>query len=181
MKTLKLLTFLALGTLLFNFSACDSAKDLADITFDASMDANIDAVSASETRAIGYTFSGSAIIDPTSDENIKKYWDNIKEWNIQKITVKVLEIEEDAELLQGSLVVKDNNNQALLYTAEAESLPLTPGTMIMEITDGDWSQITGALNQQHALLASVEGALDKPDIHITLLITIYVRVTANPL
>ncbi len=181
MKNLKLLSLVAFGFLLITFTSCDKATDLADVTFDATLSANIDATSASEARADSYSFSGSAVIDPTSDETIKEYWDNIKNWDIKKITVKVKSIEHEVNLLQGNLVVNDNNTQEELYTAAAQALPLTPGTVVLTVTDGDWSKITNALNSQHALLAMINGAIDQPDIDITFEVIIELRVTANPL
>ncbi len=181
MKNLKLLILIVLGTIAVTFTACDTANDLADITFDATFNSTIDVTSASETRAVNYAFSGSSIIDPTSDDNIKKYWDNIKNWNIQKITLKVKSIDPEANLTEGHLSVKDNDTQAVLYTADANELTLTTGTVILEVTDGDWASIVSALSAQHSLLVAVDGAVDQPDVAITFETIIELKVTANPL
>ncbi len=181
MKNLKLLAFIVFGAIAVTFTACDKATSLADVTFDATLSTTMDAASASETRAADFAFSGSSVIDPTSDDNIKKYWDNIKNWNIQKITLKVQTINPDANLTEGHLTVKDNDTQAVLYTADANALALTAGTTILEVTDGDWANIVSALNAQHSLLVAVDGAVDQPDVAITFGVVIDLKVTANPL
>lgn len=181
MRNLKILSLIAFGALLVTFASCDKVKSVADVTFDASLNSNIDATSSSETRAAGFTFSGSSVIDPTSDDNINKYWDNIKNWDIQKITLKVNSIEQDANLTDGHLSVKDNSSQDVIYSADVPNLPLTAGTTILEITDGDWANIVSALSAQHSLLVAVDGTIDQPNDAITFEVIIDLKVTANPL
>jgi hypothetical protein len=181
MKKLGLLSLIAFSIVLLTFTSCDKAEELADITFDATLSTDINATSVSETRGDSYSFSGSAIVDPTSDPDIKEYWDNIKNFEVKKITVKVKEIAEETNLLEGHLLVNDNNTQEELYTAAAEALPLTPGTVILTVTEGDWGKITNALNNKHALFTAVEGAIDKPGIDIKFEVIIDLKVTANPL
>ena len=181
MRNIKFLSLIAFGALLLTFTSCDKVKSVADVTFDASLNSSIDATSASETRAVNYTFSGSSVIDPTSDDDINKYWDNIKNWDIQKITLKVNSITQDANLVEGHLSVKDNSSQDVLYTADASNLPLTAGTTIFEITDGDWTSIVNALSAKHPLLVSFDGAIDQPNVAITFGVIIDLKITANPL
>ena len=181
MRNLKILSLIAFSALLVTFVSCDKVKSVADVTFDATLNSSIDATSSSETRAVSYTFSGSSVIDPTSDANINKYWDNIKNWDIQKITLKVKTIAQDANLTEGHLSVKDNSSQDVLYTADASNLPLTAGTTILEVTDGDWASIVSALSAKHSLLVSVDGAIDQPNVAITFEVIIDLKVTANPL
>ncbi|RLD91680.1 MAG: hypothetical protein DRJ09_00285 [Bacteroidetes bacterium] len=182
MNKFKFLSVIIIGALLVTFSSCDKVTDLADITFDTSLSSNISATSAGETRAdTTYAFSGSAIVDPTSDSTINKYWDNLKSWNIQKVTLKVKTISQDATMTEGHLIVKDNNTEDVLFTADATGFPLTAGTVIMEVTSGDWVGTEAALMAQHSLFISIDGALDQPNVDVTFTVVVDSKVTANPL
>ena len=182
MNKLKFLSVIIFGALLVTLSSCDKVNDLADVTFDASLSTDISATSAGETRAdTTYAFGGSAIIDPTSDENINKYWDNLKSWNIQKVILKVKTISQNATMTEGHLVVKDNNTEDILFTADATDFPLTAGTVIMEVTSGDWAGTEAALMAQHSLFVSLDGALDQPGVEVTFEFVVDSKITANPL
>ncbi len=181
MNKLKFLSVVIFGALLVTFSSCDKVKDLGDVTFDASLSSDISATSSGETRAENYAFGGSAIIDPTADENINKYWDNLKSWSIQKVTLKVKTISQDATMTEGHLVVKDNNTDDTLFTADATGFPLTAGTVILEVTNGDWASTEAALLAQHSLFVSIDGALDQPNVDVTFEVVVDSKITANPL
>lgn len=181
MNKLKFLSIAVFGILLLTFSSCDKVNNLADVTFDATLSSDINATSDGVTRDNNYAFNGSVVIDPTSDENINKYWDNLKNWNIQKVTLKIKTISQEAILVEGHLVVKDNNTQDVLFTADASNFELTNGTTILEVTSGDWSSVESALLAQHSLFVSIAGALDQPNVDITYEIIIESKITANPL
>ena len=181
MKSIKLITLLAFGALLVTFGSCDKAKSLADVTFDATLSTNVNAQSNGETRDVTYAFNGSDIIDPASDENINKYWDNITEWAGKDIVVKVKTIDEPANLYSGHLLIMDNETEEVLYTADAEDMSIEPGTTIIHVTNADWTKLIAALNAQHKFYVEVAGALDKPLINITFEIELNTSVTANPL
>ncbi len=181
MKSIKLLTLLTLGALLVTFGSCDKAKSLADVTFDATLSTTINARSNGETRDVNYVFNGNDIIDPASDENIKKYWDNITEWTGKDIVVKVKTIDEPANLYSGHLLIMDSKTEEVLFTADAEDMPIESGTTIIQVTNADWTKLIAALNAQHKFYVEVAGALDKPLINITFEIELSASVTANPL
>ncbi len=181
MNKLKLLTVIVFGALLVTFSSCDKVSSLGNVTFDASLSSDISATSAGETRTSDYAFSGSAVIDPSSDENINKYWDNLVSWSIQKVTLKIKSISQDATLTEGHLVVKDNNTQDTLFTANATNFPLTVGTTILEVTEGKWAGVESALMAQHSLFASIDGSLDQPNVDVTFNIILDSKITASPL
>jgi hypothetical protein len=181
MNKLKFLSVIIFGALLVTFSSCDKVTDLADVTFDASLSSDITATSAGETRADSYAFEGSAVIDPTSDANINKYWDNLKAWSIQKVTLKVKTISQDATMEEGNLVVTDNNTQDTLFIANATGFPLTAGTTILEVTSGDWAGTEAALMAQHSLFVAIDGTLDQPGVEVTFEVVVDSKVTASPI
>ncbi len=183
MRTLRTLSLVVFALTLMTFTSCDKIKSIADVKFEAEMSADIDATSASETlKATGlYAFSGSEVIDPTEDDDINEYWDMIKEWNIQKIIVTIKSIDEPAQLDHASLLLKDDNTGAELYSVEVHNLALQNGTKILEVTEADWTKLVNTLNSKHKIYAAIEGSIDKPSVHIIFRVKIYTKVTANPL
>ncbi len=178
MKTFRLFFLVIFTFSLFTFTSCD----LADITFDATLSENIDVVSESQTlKFTGYTFSGNAVIDPSSDPDVNEYWDMIKNWDIKKITISVKNIGEETNLTNGNLLLKDDDTNDQLYSVELESLLLQNGVKILEVTNEDWSKIVSALNAKHKIYAEISGTVDKPSVSITFKIEIDTEVTANPL
>jgi len=181
MKNLKLLTTIAFGALLITFASCDKVKDLADVTFDATLSTNIDATSEGETRETLYPFSGSKVISPTDEENIEKYWDNIKEWVGKNIVVKVEFIDQYANLTDGHLIIKDQTTDEVLYTADADNMLLKPDAEIIHVTTADWTKLIAAMEAKHDLFVTVDGNLDKPSILITFKVELEVSITASAL
>jgi hypothetical protein len=181
MKNLKLLTVITFGAILVTFASCDKVTDLADVTFDATLSTTIDATSASETRDIVYPFSGSEIINPTDDDNIDKYWDNIEEWVGKDIVVKVDFIDENANLTNGHLLIMDHSTEEAVYQADAANMLLEPDAEIIHVTNADWSKLITALEAKHQLYVEVSGALDKPSIKITFKVELETEITASAL
>ena len=182
MKTVKLFSLIAFILTLTTFTSCDKIKSVADVKFDAEVSADMETTSASETlKGSSYFFEGSATIDPTSDNDINKYYDLIKDWEIKKIVVSVQSIDEPTLLENAELFLVDNDEQQNLYSATLSNVELQEGTKILEVSDADWTEIVNALNAKHKILASLSGSVDKPSINIVFRITIFVKVTANPL
>jgi len=181
MKNLKLLMLIVFGALLVTFASCDKAKDLANITFDATLSTDISAQSNGETREGVFSFSGNEVIDPATDENIEKYWDNIVEWVGKDIFVEVKSIDEPANLTNGHLLIRDNTTEEVLYTADADNMLLESGTKILHVTNADWAKLISALNAKHKFYVEVAGDLDKSLINITFKVVLNTEVTANPL
>jgi len=167
------------------FSNCEKVKDLTDIDFDATLKADVSATSASaatnELKAVedSYPFSGSAVIDPTSNADIEKHWKKIREWQVKKITVKIKSISEPANLLYGDLTISDESTESVLLEKHAENMSLSAGSTVMTISGSDFGKIVSALDAKHSLKVKVSGALDKPSVSVTYQVIIDLKVTAN--
>ena len=169
------------------FFNCEKIKDLTDVDFDASLKADVSALSSAavspELKNIEatYQFSGSAIIDPTSNSDIKKYWKKIRKWEVKKITVRIKNISEPTQLVHGKLTISDSSTETILLEKDATNMPLSNGTVVLTLTGSDWSKIIKALDSKHSLLVKVSGALDKPSVNVTFQVILDLKVTANPL
>ena len=182
--------FINLSVLFFislTFSSCEKIKDLTDVDFDASLKADIPVTSAAagmndlKTTDATYPFGGSAVIDPASNSDIKKYWKKIRKWEVKKITVKINSISEPATLVHGKLTVLDNSTEAILIKKDAENMSLSGGTVILTITGSNWNELINALDAKHLLIVEVSGALDKPSVNVTFRVILDLKITANAL
>ncbi len=169
------------------FFNCEKIKDLTDVDFDASLKADVSALSSAaaspELKNIEatYPFSGSAIIDPTSNSDIKKYWKKIRKWEVKKVTVRIKNISEPANLVHGKLIISDSSTESILLEKDATNMSLSNGTVVLTLTGSDWSKIIKALDSKHSLMVEVSGALDKPSVSVTFQVILDLKVTANPL
>ncbi len=170
------------------FSNCEKIKDLTDVDFDASLKADIQATSVAgeymnllKVSEAYYPFSGSAVIDPTSNSDIKKYWKKIRKWEVKKITVRIKSISEPTNLIKGDLTISDESTESILLQKHVEDMPLSNGTTVLTLTGSDWSKIIKALDSKHSLMVEVSGALDKPSVNVTFQVILDLKVTANPL
>jgi len=186
MRKIVSLSILLAGGLLM-FSSCEKIKDLTDVDFDADLKADVVTMSEPEAASTGlkaasersYAFEGSAVIDPTSDSEINKYWKKIRQWEIKKIVVKVKNISKNAVLKQGQLEIKDESTGDVLFTEEVQDVQLTNGLAVLTISGTYWGEVISALDSKHSLEVVISGALDQPEVSVTYGVVISVKVTAN--
>lgn len=175
MKKLNYL-FVALFVTSIIFSGCNKVKELADVTFTATYDANLDVVVPATRNA---SFETETTIDPTSDEEVQKYIDNIKSFNVQQVTAEVIAISKDVTLVTSDLTVFNTN-----YTAawHMENLPLSVGaTIALGNEDGQWTTVNQIFEDKTAFTVKLVGETDEGDVTFTLKITMTTQITANPL
>jgi hypothetical protein len=181
MKRLSTFIVISLSILLITFTSCDKVKELTNVEFDSELSKDINATSASETlKTGGYSFSGSAEIDPASEEKINKYWNLIKEWHVKEIMVVIKSIDEESNLLGGNLTITDTETEEEVFSYDASPMVLKVGATVLKVTNHDWAKIVDALKNKHTLLAEVNGSIDKPSINITFKIKINTHILANP-
>ncbi len=186
MKKLVMLSSLVIGAMLM-FPSCEKIKDLTDIDFDTDLKADVSTMSEGTPVSAGlksaaeqgYAFEGSAVIDPTSDSQVNKYWKKIRTWEIKKIQVKIKNIDHDAVLKEGKFEIKDDSTGDVLFTENVQNKQLSHGTIVMTISGAEWSKVTDALDAKHSLRVGVEGTLDQPAVSVTYEVMVSVKVTAN--
>jgi len=186
MRKIVSLSILLAGGLLM-FSSCEKIKDLTEVDFDADLKADVQTLSEPEAVSTdlkaasvsSYAFEGSAVIDPTSDSKVNKYWKKIRNWEVKRITVQVKNISKEAVLNNGQLVVKDESTGEILFSEDVSNLHLKSGTTVFSISGADWGDVISSLNDKHSLVVGVEGDLDQPGVSVTYGVVISLKITAN--
>ena len=84
MKTIRIIAALTLLT--FTFSGCDKVEDLLEFDLDFSLDETFPVVSMS---ADDVTYSDTRTINVSDDGNISDNLDNIKNYEVEKMTITV--------------------------------------------------------------------------------------------
>jgi len=85
-------TIIALTLLTFSFSGCDKAEDLLDFDLDFSLDETFPVVSESEGDV---TYEGTRTINITDDGNVSSNLDNIKDYEVEMVTITVTNLVTD--------------------------------------------------------------------------------------
>ena len=178
-----LLSFISL-----TFMSCEKIKDLTDIDVETTLSTDVEATSAlavesnlkSSSIAV-YSFEGTAVIDPTDDAEINKYWKKIRGWEVKKIHNRIRTISMAAIMIQGELTVKDQETEAVLFTKKVQNINLSGGAEVMSIVGADYSKIISALEAKHSLVVSIKGDLNKPGVVMLFALGFDVKVIANPL
>lgn len=169
-----LLAFLLLTGIVF--TGCNKVKELADVTFNASYDANLNVVVPS-TRNV--SFETETTIDPNADEEVQKYLDKIKSFNVQSMTATVTSITKDVTLVTSDLTVFNSGKTA---TWHMENLPLTVGASIpLDNDDGQWDTVDQIFGDKTPFTVKLVGETDEGDVSFTLKVSITTKITANPL
>lgn len=170
------------------FMSCEKIKDLTDVPIETTLSADIPVTSASATESslksgsvMTYSFEGSAVIDPTSDEDIEKYWSKIRSWEVKKFNGIVRTISQAATLIQGDLTVKDDETKETLFTKKVENISLSNGSDVMEVVGGDWKKVIDAFDAGHSVEVSIKGDVNRPGVVIVFTLGFDVIVVANPL
>lgn len=158
------------------WSGCNKAKELLDVEFDA--DFTVDLPVSHSTRSAEASFLVEETVDPLADENVEKYIDNIKSWNITDLTGVFLQVNPDFDLTNGQVSVTSDDKSAVWNLANQT---ITEGSQIsLGNEDGQWATVNEILGQKQVLTVRFSGD-SSLDEDFTLRLTMYTQVTANPL
>jgi hypothetical protein len=158
------------------FTSCNKVKELADVTFNTSYDANLNVV-VPATRNV--SFETEATIDPTADEEVQTYLDNIKSFEVQSMTATITSISKDVTLVTSDLTVFNSSKTA---TWHMENLPLSLGASIpLDNANGQWDTVNQIFDDKTAFTVKLVGETDEGDVTFTLKVSITTKITANPL
>ena len=180
MKTKKLL--FALLAVALMIGACNTVTDLADVTFDAELkaDLNCEVPPGSFKSGINGAFSVSETIDPLSDPEVEKYVDNIKSWEVTSVTGEILSVsKEGVNLLSANVEVFSNNHNA---SWQISNTPLVVGeTITLDNGNGQWNTIDNILGDKDVFTISASGETDQDDVTFVIQVIVQTKITANPL
>jgi hypothetical protein len=162
------------------FSGCKKVDEALDVTFDATFktNLNIDIPAGTEIRDNG-VFDETESIDPTTDENVKKYLDKIKGIEVNGITVTVTSITKNITLTDLRFSVKGDAGEAVW---EIPSLAVTEGTVAtLGNESGQWDMVNTILGEKKIFTVSASGVSSEDDVQFTFEYVINTKITANPL
>jgi len=173
MKNLKYLLMLILFTGVV-FPGC---KKALDVKFNATYHTDLNVDVSAGLRNV--SFNESSTIDPASDPNFSKYFDKIKEIEVQDIKVEITSITKNVNLVTGTLSIYNESRSAAW---NMNDIPLEVGTVItLDNSSGGWSTVSQILKDKQTFTVHVEGEVDEGDVSFTMKVTITTKVTANPL
>ncbi len=166
------------------FTSCDKIESLTDVTFDASMNADIGVVipagNDKSVMAEGYEFSESATVDPREDPDIDKYYDKLKGYDVQEVTGTVKKVMGGPVVITQGKVTIESDNESVSW--DMPLLKLTEGKSVTFGNDnGEWDKVNKILDEKKKFTVTLSGVSDKNGVSFTFNILIKVKVTANPL
>lgn len=180
--TIKSLLILAAIAALFS---CESIKELADVEFDTTVsnDLNIKVDDSELKSAIpAYSFDTSAVLDPTSDPEVKKYADKIKKYQVTSIKATVSSVsKENVKLMQGTWFKIHDASDEAMWTLPGDFDVVVNNSYTLGNENGQWDAVQRILGRNASFTVSTEGHANTNHITIVLDISIGATVTANPL
>ncbi|MCF6169412.1 MAG: hypothetical protein L3J66_00355 [Bacteroidales bacterium] len=172
----------ALLAVAFVIGGCNKIKSLADVSFDADFDVELDVVvpPGSHSPEMSATFASTTTIDPLSDSTVEKYIAKIKRWEITGMSGKIVRVSKAGTSIQNAemQVYTDNFNAAW----NLPDIPLVQGrTFPLDNGGGQWFAVENILGEKKVFTVAAEGATDDDDFSFTIRIYVKCKVTANPL
>lgn len=160
---------------LIGFASCE--KDLLDVKFDAeyTSDFNVE-VDSSKGKA---AFMHIDTIDPASDEEVKKYLENIKEWDLQEYSAKFLNLSQDFNLENVYFRIISGEIEAEWFF---ENVSVKEATVIvLEDLNGQFAKVNTIFKKAEPFVVEFSGVTDKSNLTFDTEAKIKAKVTASPL
>lgn len=154
------------------------SEDLLDVKFDADYKTDLEVKTDNEKAGKG-TFSVLDTIDPSSDEEVKKYYEEIKDWNIKSLKGTFKNVSEDFVLTEGVLKIKAKDFEAK-WTLENVT-GKNAEKVVLENLNGQFEQINKILKDKIPFVIDFSGTTNKDNIEYELEMLMKTEVTANPL
>ena len=159
------------------FTGCSKVKELADVKFNVNYDTDLKVVVPLGARTAG--FDVETQVDPTADEEVQKYLDKIKGFEIQQMSAKVKEISKDVTLVTADFSVFTDDKNA---TWHMENLPLTVGATIqLGNENGQWNTVNQIFDEKTTFTVKLKGETDEDDVTFIIEVSMVVKIIANPL
>lgn len=167
------------------FTGCNKIKSVADIPINVTFPATI-GVSLNPTGSVvgqktaSTQFSESVTLDPTTNADVEKYANKIKEWQVKQVTGKFSNVTTPIVLDSMKLEVTSGN---LTASWSFKNVTVDNGsTLTLDNADGQWDTINSILSTVNPFTITVTGATSSTvscdfDVEVTVNTTIIV----NPL
>ncbi len=180
MKMKMFFATILLSGLLFS-TGCQKIKSLLDVKFDANytVDLNMKVPAAGSIEGVQSAFESSATVDPTSNDDVKKYLNLIKSWHVTGLTGTFKKVSKEAVLQNGTLTF---SSEAGTATWTFTNVPIKNGSSLtLDNAKGQWDALDKILGAKKKFTVTVSGKTDIDDFTFTMEIKVNSTITANPL
>lgn len=163
--------------LALSIAGCNKVKELLDIKFDVDFKVDM-SVEAGDSGCEGGAFSVEKTIDPLADDDVKKYIDNIKGWEVTQLSLLFKQVSPDFYLSEG-LVKLSHQETEVIWNLDDQQIK--ENTEIFLANDnGQWQKVNEIMNKKEAFKVFFSGKAD-PGSDFVLQLVINSKITANPL
>lgn len=168
-------SFLSLVLIL---SSCQKIKDVLTVKVDAKFTVNLPVTtSPSPLKSTMEAFSSTDTFDPLNDEQLAKYKDRIKGFDLTDMTGTISELSADVTLNNAKLLVSTASNST---EWNFTNLLLTNGTIItFDNTAGQWDKINDILGEQKVITVTFSGDASQTNVTFTLEVQFGTKVSAK--
>ncbi len=178
MKTKALLSILLLigfGT----FSSCDLFDKADDVSFDVILPLTF-VIDETADNPGGSAYADTKLLDATSDPDVAKYANKIKEFKVNKVTYTITPGAGASTVTFTNGAVKVSSTGKTIASASSVSLSNTVETELTADTAG-FNELASKLLDDKQELILLNGTLSKTPVAFDVKFNFYVTITANAL
>ncbi|MDX9906963.1 MAG: hypothetical protein RBS55_10290 [Bacteroidales bacterium] len=177
----KMFQLIAMALMVIAITGCDKVSDLNTVTFDADFAASLDCSTAAlKSTAENHAFSGTAVIDPTSDTNVSDYLNNIKKYEVEAIHATITSISQENVTVFSATLDVFNAGRETGWTMTNELLT-TGKTITLGNENGQWDTVSEILKDGQVFTVQINGEADTGGVTFTLRVRIETKVEAKVL
>lgn len=185
---MKKFTFLMSATLIFlaaTFSSCEKVADELQNSMEVTIYTDLTApflAMPDDAKSGSATFSETAVIDITQNEDLADYLESIESIEVTKVKIQITSISSEGLILEkGTFSVIDNTNADRFEFSTPNNLPLVLGTQFELPTDAEgWDTVNKIIATMHSATVGAEGMVNNEYFEIGFNFIISVKVKANP-
>ncbi|MFZ6010645.1 MAG: hypothetical protein ACOYXT_09880 [Bacteroidota bacterium] len=189
MKNHVLKSWMALALIAICFFGCDALEEADDVTFDADFDIIFEADENGD--GVNVPYSSSETLDISTDPDVNKYLDKIKEVKVNKITYRITGY--DASPHNNQVIFNSgtasfgpagaNTKSVTVQYASASGVNLqtTVSETELNIDNTQFATIENIVRNDKKIKMYSEGVLTQTPVAFNVVATFYVTVTANAL
>jgi hypothetical protein len=164
---------------IIGFTACD--KSVLDVNFDTDYSANFD-INISPKKNDPGKFYESISLNPKSDPDVNKYWNNIKNITTNGITFRIenTSISENFKLLNDTISIENSDKYAEWVF---EKIDVTSDSLSFNLdnNNGQWNTVENIIKDGKEFTIKFTGQSDVDEVNFDAIVTINTEITANPL
>lgn len=179
MKTVVSIFFAMLLIVIFT-PGCE--KGLFEKSFDtdfvADLNVNVAGKTVGKSIAQTYPFTEFKIVDPLSDEDVKKYEDKIKDVSLTEISATITSISKSVKLVTGKLKVTCTGFTSAEWNVTNQTLQVGSILSIGNET-GQITNVQTMLNSLKPITVTISGDTDQGNVQFTYEVIFKTTITAK--